>query len=174
MKNIIDTITNNDKEITEGFFDNVSNFPTKVYSNAFKLFDEFINANKDRVVTLKGKDYLVYDFQLFDVDEMRDTIKKYIDPKYKDNQEIEEVDGGGYRIPVSFNFALRQSTFKNDLARGKGIIGARANLYSTGGHLISQESRCLFMPCVTHNNRRLFSREANDKFIADFYRKVLR
>ena len=187
MKNIIDTITNSDKEINEGFFDNVLNFPTKVYSNAFKLFDEFINTNKDRVVTLKGKDYLVYDFQLFGIDEMRDTIKKYTDPKYKGNQDIEEVVGGGYKIPISFNFSLGQSEFKNDLERGKGFIFAQANLYSTGGHLINQTSKCLFMPCITHFHRKnraeLLQAGAitaghiihdNDKYIADFYRKVLR
>ena len=183
MKNIVNTIIKDNKNTFEGFFDNIGASP-------FKALDEFLNKNKDRVVTLKGKDYLVYDFQLFDVDEMRDVIKKYIDPKYEGNQDIA---GGGYRIFVNFNFADRQSGFKNDKERGKGLILGLTNIYTAGNRLSNgRNNEYTCYPFITYNNKQFYrgnrekllragaitaehiTREANDKFIADFYKRVLR
>ena len=53
MKNIVDTINNDNKNTFEGFFDNVN-------ANPFKALDDFLKDNKQRIVTLKGKDYLIH------------------------------------------------------------------------------------------------------------------
>ena len=72
MKNIVDTITNDNKNVFEGFFDNVD-------ANPFKALDDFLKDNKQRIVTLKGKDYLIYNLLIFDVDDLREVVRNLID-----------------------------------------------------------------------------------------------
>lgn len=72
MKNIVDTITNGNKNMFEGFFDNVD-------ANPFKALDDFLKENKQRIVTLKGKDYLIYNLLIFDVDDLRAVVSNLID-----------------------------------------------------------------------------------------------
>ena len=72
MKNIVDTITNDNKNTFEGFFDNVD-------ANPFKALDDFLKDNKQRIVTLKGKDYLIYNLLIFDVDDLREVVRNLID-----------------------------------------------------------------------------------------------
>ena len=72
MKNIVDTITNDNKNTFEGFFDNVD-------ANPFKVLDDFLKENKQRIVTLKGKDYLIYNLLIFDVDDLRAVVRNLID-----------------------------------------------------------------------------------------------
>ena len=72
MKNIVDTITSDNKNTFEGFFDNVD-------ANPFKALDDFLKDNKQRIVTLKGKDYLIYNLLIFDVDDLREVVRNLID-----------------------------------------------------------------------------------------------
>ena len=53
MKNIVDTITNDNKNTFERFFDNVN-------ANPFKALDDFLKEHKNSIVTLKGSDYLIH------------------------------------------------------------------------------------------------------------------
>ena len=72
MKNIIDTITNNDKNTFEGFFDNVD-------ANPFKALDDFLKENKNSIVTLKGNDYLIHNLLIYDVNDLRAVVRNLID-----------------------------------------------------------------------------------------------
>ena len=72
MKNIVDTITNDNKNTFEGFFDNVN-------ANPFKALDDFLKENKNSIITLKGKDYLIHKLLIYDVDDLRATVRNLID-----------------------------------------------------------------------------------------------
>ena len=72
MKNIVDTITNDNKNTFEGFFDNVN-------ANPFKALDDFLKENKDFIITLKGSDYLIHNLLIFDINDLRATVRNLID-----------------------------------------------------------------------------------------------
>ena len=72
MKNIVDTITSDNKNTFEGFFDNVD-------ANPFKALDDFLKENKNFIVTLKGNDYLIHKSLIFDVDDLRAVVRNLID-----------------------------------------------------------------------------------------------
>ena len=72
MKNIVDTINSDNKNVFEGFFDNVD-------ANPFKALDDFLKDNKQRIVTLKGKDYLIYNLLIYDVNDLRAVVRNLID-----------------------------------------------------------------------------------------------
>ena len=72
MKNIVDTINNDNKNTFEGFFDNVN-------ANPFKALDDFLKENKNSIITLKGKDYLIHKLLIYDVDDLRATVRNLID-----------------------------------------------------------------------------------------------
>ena len=72
MKNIVDTITNDNKNTFEGFFDNIDATP-------FKVLNDFLKENKNFIVTLKGKDYLIHNLLIYDVDDLRAVVRNLID-----------------------------------------------------------------------------------------------
>ena len=72
MKNIVDTITSDNKNTFEGFFDNIDATP-------FKALNDFLKENKNFIVTLKGKDYLIHNLLIYDVDDLRATVRNLID-----------------------------------------------------------------------------------------------
>lgn len=72
MKNIVDTITNDNKNTFEGFFDNVD-------ANPFKALDDFLKENKNSIVTLKGNDYLIHNLLIYDVNDLRAVVRNLID-----------------------------------------------------------------------------------------------
>lgn len=84
MKNIVDTINSDNKNTFEGFFDNVN-------ANPFKALDDFLKDNKQRIVTLKGKDYLIYNLLIFDVDDLRAVVRNLIDrATIKNNKDLKK------------------------------------------------------------------------------------
>lgn len=72
MKNIVDTINSDNKNMFEGFFDNVN-------ANPFKALDDFLKENKNSIVTLKGKDYLIHNLLIYDVNDLRAVVRNLID-----------------------------------------------------------------------------------------------
>ena len=72
MKNIVDTITSDNKNVFEGFFDNVN-------ANPFKALDDFLKENKNSIVTLKGNDYLIHNLLIYDVNDLRAVVRNLID-----------------------------------------------------------------------------------------------
>ena len=72
MKNIVDTITSDNKNVFEGFFDNVN-------ANPFKALDDFLKENKNSIVTLKGNDYLIHNLLIFDINDLRAVVRNLID-----------------------------------------------------------------------------------------------
>ena len=118
MKNIVDTITNDNKNIFEGFFDNVN-------ANPFKALDDFLKENKNSIVTLKGKDYLIHNLLIYDIDDLRTVIRNLIDrttikgnkdlKKYRIITKIEWNDYGGISsIVISYKF-YALSNIENDI-----------------------------------------------------------
>ena len=107
MKNIVDTITNDHKNMFEGFFDNVN-------ANPFKALDDFLKENKQRIVTLKGKDYLIHKLLIFDVDDLRAVVGNLINrstiemnkdlKKYRIVNKVEWNDFGMGSITISYKF----------------------------------------------------------------------
>lgn len=107
MKNIVDTITNDNKNTFEGFFDNVN-------ANPFKALDGFLKDNKQRIVILKGKDYLIYNLLIYDVDDLRAIVRNLIDratikmnkdlKKYRVVTKVEWNDSGMGSITISYKF----------------------------------------------------------------------
>ena len=84
MKNIVDTITNDNKNTFEGFFDNVN-------ANPFKALDDFLKENKNSIVTLKGKDYLIHNLIIFDITELRAVVRNLIDrATIKNNKDLKK------------------------------------------------------------------------------------
>lgn len=84
MKNIVDTINSDNKNTFEGFFDNVN-------ANPFKVLDDFLKKNKNSIVTLKGKDYLIYNLLIFDVDDLRAVVRNLIDrATIKNNKDLKK------------------------------------------------------------------------------------
>ena len=84
MKNIVDTITNDNKNTFEGFFDNVN-------ANPFKALDDFLKENKNSIVTLKGKDYLIHKLLIFDIKELRAVVRNLIDrATIKNNKDLKK------------------------------------------------------------------------------------
>lgn len=72
MKNIVDTINSDNKNTFEGFFDNIDATP-------FKVLNDFLKENKNFIVTLKGKDYLIHNLLIYDVDDLRAVVGNLID-----------------------------------------------------------------------------------------------
>ena len=108
MKNIVDTITSDNKNTFEGFFDNVD-------ANPFKALDDFLKENKNSIVTLKGKDYLIHNLLIYDIDDLRAVISNLIDrttikgnkdlKKYRIITKIEWNDYGGMSsLVISYKF----------------------------------------------------------------------
>lgn len=94
MKNIVDTITGDNKNMFEGFFDNVD-------ANPFKVLDDFLKENKQRIVTLKGKDYLIYNLLIFDVDDLRAVVRNLIDrTNIKGNKNLKK-----YRVVTNIKWS---------------------------------------------------------------------
>lgn len=108
MKNIIDTINSDNKNMFEGFFDNVDATP-------FKALNDFLKENKNFIVTLKGKDYLIHNLLIYDVDDLRAVVRDLIDrssikmnkdlKKYRTVDKVEFNDHGGLSsIVISYKY----------------------------------------------------------------------
>lgn len=84
MKNIVNTINSDNKNIFEGFFDNVN-------ANPFKVLDDFLKENKNSIVTLKGKDYLIHNLFIYDVNDLRAVVRNLIDrATIKNNKDLKK------------------------------------------------------------------------------------
>ena len=108
MKNIVDTINSDNKNTFEGFFDNIDATP-------FKALNDFLKENKNFIVTLKGKDYLIHNLLIYDVDDLRAVVRNLIDratikmnkdlKKYRMVDKVEFNDHGGLSsIVISYKF----------------------------------------------------------------------
>lgn len=107
MKNIVDVITSDNKNVFEGFFDNVD-------ANPFKALNDFLKENKNSIVTLKGKDYLIHKLLIFDVDDLRAVVGNLINrstiemnkdlKKYRIVNKVEWNDFGMGSITISYKF----------------------------------------------------------------------
>ena len=96
MKNIVDTINNDNKNTFEGFFDNVN-------ANPFKALDDFLKENKNSIITLKGKDYLIHKLLIYDVDDLRATVRNLIDRStIKMNKDLKK-----YRVVIELKWFER-------------------------------------------------------------------
>lgn len=91
------------EKIHEGFFDNVN-------ANPFKALDDFLKKNKNSIVTLKGKDYLIHNLLIFDIKELRNVVGMLLDratieknkdlKKYREITNVEWNDSGGFGMSV--------------------------------------------------------------------------
>lgn len=70
--------------LLRGFFDNIN-------ANPFKALDDFLKENKNSIVTLKGKDYLIHNLLIFDVDDLRAVVRNLIDrATIKNNKDLKK------------------------------------------------------------------------------------
>ena len=86
-----------------GFFDNIN-------ANPFKALDDFLKKNKNSIVTLKGKDYLIHNLLIFDIKELRNVVGMLLDratikmnkdlKKYREVTNVEWNDSGGFGMSV--------------------------------------------------------------------------
>ena len=78
-----------------GFFDNVN-------ANPFKALDDFLKENKDFIITLKGSDYLIHNLLIFDINDLRATVRNLIDRStIKVNKDLKK-----YRVVTKVEWYL--------------------------------------------------------------------
>ena len=144
MKNIVDTITNDNKNTFEGFFDNVN-------ANPFKALDDFLKENKDFIITLKGSDYLIHNLLIFDINDLRATVRNLIDRStIKVNKDLKK-----YRVVTKVEWYLTNA------------IVISYKLYTPTNIENGTEpttSRYRFDPITTNVGR--------DEYLIDFLKKI--
>ncbi len=86
------------KEIHEGFFDNVGGICPQL--------NDFLKANKDRIVELKGKEYIVKNGKIFDVTDLKNTVYQLMDRKTikinKDGKKYRDIIGVDWQVGGSY------------------------------------------------------------------------
>lgn len=147
MKNIVDTITNDNKNTFEGFFDNVN-------ANPFKALDDFLKENKNSIVTLKGNDYLIHKLLIYDVNDLRATVRNLIDrTNIKVNKDLKK-----YRVVTKVEW--------NDSSIGSSLVISYK--FYTLTHIENgtepMTSRYRFDPVTTNAGR--------DEYLIDFLKKI--
>ena len=147
MKNIVDTITNDNKNTFEGFFDNVN-------ANPFKALDDFLKENKNSIVTLKGNDYLIHKLLIYDVNDLRATVRNLIDrTNIKINKDLKK-----YRVVTKIEW--------NDSAAGSSLVISYKfyTLTNIENGTEPMTSRYRFDPVTTNAGR--------DEYLIDFLKKI--
>ena len=144
MKNIVDTITNDNKNIFEGFFDNVD-------ANPFKALDDFLKENKNSIVTLKGNDYLIHNLLIYDVNNLRAVVGDLIDrTKIKVNNDLKK-----YRVVTKIEWYLTNAI---------SISYKFYTLINIENGTEPTTSRYIFDPITTAARR--------DEYLIDFLKKI--
>ena len=147
MKNIVDTITGDNKNVFEGFFDNVN-------ANPFKALDDFLKENKNSIVTLKGNDYLIHKLLIYDVNDLRATVRNLIDrTNIKVNKDLKK-----YRVVTKIEW--------NDSAAGSSLVISYKfyTLTNIENGTEPMTSRYRFDPVTTNAGR--------DEYLIDFLKKI--
>ena len=148
MKNIVDTITNDNKNTFEGFFDNVN-------ANPFKALDDFLKENKNSIVTLKGKDYLIHNLLIFDINDLRAVVRNLIDrTNIKTNKDLKK-----YRVVTKIEW--------NDSVPGFSSLVISYKFYTLSHIENGTEpltSRYRFEPITTAMRK--------DEYLIDFLKKI--
>lgn len=147
MKNIVDTITGDNKNVFEGFFDNVN-------ANPFKALDDFLKENKNSIVTLKGNDYLIHKLLIYDVNDLRATVRNLIDrTNIKVNKDLKK-----YRVVTKVEW--------NDSSIGSSLVISYKfyTLTNIENGTEPMTSRYRFDPVTTNAGR--------DEYLIDFLKKI--
>ena len=144
MKNIVDTITSDNKNVFEGFFDNVN-------ANPFKALDDFLKENKNSIVTLKGNDYLIHNLLIYDVNDLRAVVRNLIDrTTIKMNKDLKK-----YRVVTKVEWYLTNSI---------SISYKFYTLTNIENGTEPMTSRYRFAPVTTNAGR--------DEYLIDFLKKI--
>lgn len=147
MKNIVDTINSDNKNTFEGFFDNVN-------ANPFKALDDFLKENKNSIVTLKGNDYLIHKLLIYDVNDLRATVRNLIDrTNIKINKDLKK-----YRVVTKVEW--------NDSSIGSSLVISYKfyTLTNIENGTEPMTSRYRFDPVTTNAGR--------DEYLIDFLKKI--
>ena len=147
MKNIVDTINSDNKNTFEGFFDNVN-------ANPFKALDDFLKENKNSIVTLKGNDYLIHKLLIYDVNDLRATVRNLIDrTNIKINKDLKK-----YRVVTKVEW--------NDSSIGSSLVISYKfyTLTNIEKGTEPMTSRYRFDPVTTNAGR--------DEYLIDFLKKI--
>ena len=147
MKNIVDTITGDNKNVFEGFFDNVD-------ANPFKALDDFLKENKNSIVTLKGNDYLIHNLLIYDVNDLREVVRNLIDrTNIKINKDLKK-----YRVVTKIDWYEPV---------GLNSIAISYKFYTLTNIENGDEpltSRYIFDPITTRSKK--------DEYLIDFLKKI--
>lgn len=147
MKNIVDTITSDNKNTFEGFFDNVN-------ANPFKALDDFLKENKNSIVTLKGNDYLIHKLLIYDVNDLRATVRNLIDrTKIKANNDLKK-----YRVVTKIEW------YDSSIGSSLVISYKFYTLTNIENGAEPMTSRYRFDPVTTNAGR--------DEYLIDFLKKI--
>ena len=147
MKNIVDTITNDNKNAFEGFFDNVN-------ANPFKALNDFLKENKNSIVTLKGKDYLIHNLLIYDVNDLRAVVRNLMDrTNIKANKDLKK-----YRVLTKVEW--------NDSSIDSSLVISYKfyTLTNIENGTEPMTSRYRFDPVTTNAGR--------DEYLIDFLKKI--
>lgn len=143
MKNIVDTINSDNKNVFEGFFDNVD-------ANPFKALDDFLKENKNSIVTLKGNDYLIHNLLIYDVNDLRAVVRNLIDrTKIKINKDRKK-----YRVVTKVEY----------LTSAISISYKFYTLTNIENGTEPMTSRYIFDPITTASKK--------DEYLIDFLKKI--
>lgn len=132
----------------EGFFDNIDATP-------FKALNDFLKENKNFIVTLKGKDYLIHNLLIYDVDDLRAVVRNLIDRStIKMNKDLKK-----YRVVTKIEW--------NDSVPGFSSLVISYKFYTLTHIENGTEpltSRYRFDPITTSARR--------DEYLIDFLKKI--
>ena len=143
MKNIVDTITNDHKNMFEGFFDNVD-------ANPFKVLDDFLKENKNSIVTLKENDYLIHNLLIYDVNDLRAVVRNLIDrTNIKMNKDLKK-----YRVVTKVEYLTSAISISYKFYTLVNIENGTEPL----------TSRYIFDPITTASRK--------DEYLIDFLKKI--
>ena len=143
MKNIVDTINSDNKKTFEGFFDNVDATP-------FKVLNDFLKENKNSMVALKGHDYLIHNLLIYDVNDLRATVRNLIDrTKIKINKDLKK-----YRVVTKVEYLTSAISISYKFYTLTNIENGTEPL----------TSRYIFDPITTASRK--------DEYLIDFLKKI--
>lgn len=144
MKNIVDLLLSDNKNIFEGFFDNVN-------ANPFKALDDFLKENKNSIVNLKGNDYLIHNLLIYDVNDLRAVVRNLIDrTKIKINKDLKK-----YRVVTKVEWYLTNAI---------SISYKFYTLINIENGTEPTTSRYIFDPITTAARK--------DEYLIDFLKKI--
>ena len=129
------------------FFDNVN-------ANPFKALDDFLKENKNSIVTLKGKDYLIHNLLIYDINDLRAAARNLIDrATIKNNKDLKK-----YRVVTKIEW------YDSSIGSSLVISYKFYTLTNIENGAEPMTSRYRFDPVTTNAGR--------DEYLIDFLKKI--